>query len=157
MLRFGNGESRWASMNRGGVRCSSSCPQHRVEALDVPDLQHEASRLRQVDQRLRALRIVRDRFLDQDVLPRLEQGTPDRQMGDGRGGDGRRIDHRYQLLQRRRSRRSIFFRHLLRTLGALVKDRAKLGVRELGHDARVVRPDRAEADDTSSDFLHATP
>jgi hypothetical protein len=66
-------------------------PDGRIEALDVPHLDHEPAAGGRGDDRLSLLEVGRDRLLDEHVHARLEAREGDLAMRRGGHGDAHRV------------------------------------------------------------------
>ena len=134
--RSPNCARRWHSMKRGSVDAPAERADGRVEALEMPDLQHAAAAHRQLEQRLALLDRRGERLLDQDVDAGLEQVARHRVVTRGRHRDAGAVDpagERAVIRQRRHAER---LAHRPRARRVDVDDRRQLDLRDARRTSR---------------------
>lgn len=138
-LRPGYGEPRGLDESRR-VEPLLQRGHHGIEPLDVPDLQHEPARLREIAQFTCLLGRLGEGLLHEHMLARFEQRLRDFKMRDRRRRDRDRIHERDEFLQRSHRLRAEFRSHLARHVLARVEDGGELCARQFGKYARMVFP-----------------
>ena len=141
-------------MKRGCVRRASSALKHRIEALDVADLQNELPLRRELGQLARLGGVFRDRFLDQQMLSFFQERTRDREMRIGRRGDGGGVDQLRKFLERTGRAHLVLLRNLRGGYGVGVVDGGEIGRVRFGVETRVIFPDMPDADHSDAKSFH---
>jgi len=114
--------------------------EHRIEPLDVPDLQDDAAPLGQFDQLLGFLRAGRDGLFHQDVLALFDDHAGHRAVLVRRHDDVQRLGRVGQLFHRLERRRVVALGDLLRALLVGVVHAHQFHVGHFGINARVPLP-----------------
>jgi len=130
--------------------------QDRIEALDVADLEDEATRRGQFRQLAGMRGVIRDRFFHEQMFAAREQLPRNFEMRAGRRGDRRGIDLLGKLVDRRYRLDAELGRALLRDGAVRVVNRGELRARDLGIDLAQVKTasDRVRHSDLDAYLLY---